>query len=256
MNSTVLENISRLKHSLTLMTGMPQPQLTELIRIFHLDSSFLIQEARSRKLKQPPWDPLFQQPVTKKMTQRFTEDVFIHSTTLHTMAYVSDCIPFFIFSPLFHHITLMFKILRPWTYLPTSLQTGPWMQRAGRDRRKRNPLGMGSFNKKGNLHVKSVLGSGRQYSSACACQNLKLIQSRHTVGLPSWLSGKESTCNAGGAGDARSISGSGRFPGGGYSYPLQYSGLEDPMDRGAWWATVHRLTNSQTQLNNWAQPGT
>lgn len=35
MNSTVLENISRLKHSLTLMTGMPQPQLTELIRIFH-----------------------------------------------------------------------------------------------------------------------------------------------------------------------------------------------------------------------------
>ena len=69
MNSIVLENINRLKHVLILMTGTPQPQLTELIRIFHLDSSFLIQKARSRKLKQPPWDPLFQQPVTKKMTQ-------------------------------------------------------------------------------------------------------------------------------------------------------------------------------------------
>lgn len=54
MNSIVLENIIRLKHALTLMTGTPQPQLTELIRIFHLDSSFLIQKARSRKLKQPP----------------------------------------------------------------------------------------------------------------------------------------------------------------------------------------------------------
>ena len=78
----------------------------------------------------------------------------------------------------------MFKILRPWTYLPTGLQTGPWTQRAGRDRRKRNPLGMGSFIKKGNLHMKSVLGSGRQYISACVCQNLKLIQSRHIVDFP------------------------------------------------------------------------
>ena len=184
------------------------------------------------------------------MTQRFTEDVFIHSTTLHTMAYVSDCIPFFIFSPLFHHITLMFKILRPWTYLPTSLQTGPWMQRAGRDRRKRNPLGMGSFNKKGNLHMKSVLGSGRQYSSACACQNLKLIQSRHTVGLPSWLSGKESTCNAGGAGDEGLICGLGRSPGGRNGSPSQYSCLKNPMDRGPWQVTILEITKSRTKLSN------
>ena len=40
-------------------------------------------------------------------------------------------------------------------------------------------------------------------------------------------------------GDAGSISGLGRSPGGGHSNPLQYSCLENPMDRGAWWATVH-----------------
>ena len=41
-------------------------------------------------------------------------------------------------------------------------------------------------------------------------------------------------------------SGSGRSPGVGNGYPLQYSHLENPMDRGAWWATVHGVTNSWT----------
>ena len=41
------------------------------------------------------------------------------------------------------------------------------------------------------------------------------------------------------AGDADSIPGSGRSPGGGHGNPLQYPCLENPMDRGAWWATVH-----------------
>ena len=49
------------------------------------------------------------------------------------------------------------------------------------------------------------------------------------MGLPQWLSGKESTCNAG---DAGSIPGLGRFPGGGNDNPFQYSCLENPMDRG------------------------
>ena len=48
--------------------------------------------------------------------------------------------------------------------------------------------------------------------------------------------GKESACNAGGLG---SIPGLGRSPGEGNSNPLQYSCLENPMDREAWWATVH-----------------
>ena len=54
------------------------------------------------------------------------------------------------------------------------------------------------------------------------------------MGLPQWLSGKESTCNAG---DAGSIPGLGRFPGGGNDNPFQYSCLQNPMDRGVWWAT-------------------
>ena len=50
------------------------------------------------------------------------------------------------------------------------------------------------------------------------------------------------------AGDAGSIPGSGSSPGGGRGNPLQYSCLEDPVDRGAWWATMHGVTKSQTQL--------
>ena len=45
-----------------------------------------------------------------------------------------------------------------------------------------------------------------------------------------------------------SISGLGRSPGGGHGNPLQYSCLENPMDRGAWWATVHGVAKSQTRL--------
>ena len=46
------------------------------------------------------------------------------------------------------------------------------------------------------------------------------------------------------AGDMDSITGSGRSPGGGNGNPLQYSCLGNPMDRGAWWATVHRVAES------------
>ena len=42
--------------------------------------------------------------------------------------------------------------------------------------------------------------------------------------------------------------GSGQSPGGGHDNPLQYSCLENPMDREAWWATVHRVMQSQTQM--------
>ena len=48
------------------------------------------------------------------------------------------------------------------------------------------------------------------------------------------------------AGDAGSISGLGRCPGGGNGNPLQYSCLENRMDRGAWWATAHRVAKSWT----------
>ena len=48
------------------------------------------------------------------------------------------------------------------------------------------------------------------------------------------------------AGDMSSIPGLGRSPGEGHGNPLQYSCLENPMDRGAWWATVPRVAQSQT----------
>ena len=50
---------------------------------------------------------------------------------------------------------------------------------------------------------------------------------------------KNPPASAGDAGDLGLISGSGRTPGGGHGNPLQYPCLENPMDRGAWWTTVH-----------------
>ena len=59
---------------------------------------------------------------------------------------------------------------------------------------------------------------------------------------------KNPSINAEDIKDASSIPGLGRSPGGGYSNPLQYSCLENPMNRGAWQATVHGVTNSWTGL--------
>ena len=58
--------------------------------------------------------------------------------------------------------------------------------------------------------------------------------------------GKEFSCNARDVTDACSVPGSGGSPGGGHSNALQYSCLENPMDRRTWWAMVHRVTESQT----------
>ena len=67
-------------------------------------------------------------------------------------------------------------------------------------------------------------------------------------GFPGGISGKEPPANAGDLRDAGSIPGSGRSPRGGHGNPLQCSFLENPMDRGASWATVHGVTKSQTRL--------
>ena len=63
------------------------------------------------------------------------------------------------------------------------------------------------------------------------------------MGFPSSSDGKTSTCNAG---DLGSIPGLGRSPGEGNGNPLQYSCQENPMDKRAWWATVHGVAKSQT----------
>ena len=67
-------------------------------------------------------------------------------------------------------------------------------------------------------------------------------------GLPRWLSGVENLPAS--AGEAGSILGSGRSAGEGNGHPLQYSRLGDPMDRGAWWATVHRVAKSWTRQSD------
>ena len=67
-------------------------------------------------------------------------------------------------------------------------------------------------------------------------------------GFPGGSVDKESASNAGDAGDTGLIPGSGRSSGGGHGNPLQYSCLENPMDRGAWWVRVHRVTKNQTRL--------
>ena len=73
------------------------------------------------------------------------------------------------------------------------------------------------------------------------------------VGFPDGSSGKEFTCSAGDTRDSGLIPGSERSPGGGNGNPLQYYCLENHMDRGAWWATVHVAPKSQTQLSKPAQ---
>ena len=70
---------------------------------------------------------------------------------------------------------------------------------------------------------------------------------RYNMGFSRWLSGKESTCNAE---DTGLIPGSGRSSEEGNANPLQYSFLENPMDKGNWLAIVRGVTKSQTQLGD------
>ena len=71
-------------------------------------------------------------------------------------------------------------------------------------------------------------------------------------GFPDDLVGKESTCSGGDTRDVCLIPGLGRFPGGGNGNPLQCSCLKSPRDRGAWWATVHGVSelDGTEQLDN------
>ena len=72
-----------------------------------------------------------------------------------------------------------------------------------------------------------------------------MVNNNPVTGLPSVV--KAAAYNAG---DQVSIPGSGRSPGEGNGTPLQYSCLENSMDGGAWWATVHGVAKSQTRLSD------
>ena len=78
-------------------------------------------------------------------------------------------------------------------------------------------------------------------------ESVRLIQFMKTPDFSGGLDGKASAYSAG---EPVSILGSGRSPGEGNGDPLQYSCLENPMDGGAWYATVHGVTKSQTRLSN------
>ena len=75
------------------------------------------------------------------------------------------------------------------------------------------------------------------------------ISPHHNKGFPGGSVVKNLPARTGDSGDMGSIPGSGRSPRGGHGNPLQYSCWDNPMDRGAWWATVCGVTNSPTQLS-------
>ena len=77
--------------------------------------------------------------------------------------------------------------------------------------------------------------------------------SRLSVGFPGSTSGKEPACQCRRHKRQGSIPRSGSSPGGGHSNPLQYSRLENPLDRGAWWVIVRIVAKSQIQLSDFAR---
>ena len=85
--------------------------------------------------------------------------------------------------------------------------------------------------------------------SSCAPATYQPPRTDHTTfwGFPDGSNSKESTCNAG---DLGSIPGLRSYPGKGNDNPLQQSCLENSMDRGVWWATVHGSAKSWTQLRD------
>ena len=89
-------------------------------------------------------------------------------------------------------------------------------------------------------------GRERDYMRCvCVCVRACVCVRVCVLGLPRWLSSKESACQAGETG---SIPWLGRSPEEGNGNPLQYSCLDNPVDRGAWWAAVHGVIQSWTQL--------
>ena len=88
------------------------------------------------------------------------------------------------------------------------------------------------------------------FPSLCFANPFSFFKSKVCGKPPGGSVVKESSCKAG---DLGSIPGLGRSPGGGHGNLLQYSCLENPMDRGAWWAIAHGVEKSQTRLSDWTE---
>ena len=95
---------------------------------------------------------------------------------------------------------------------------------------------LGRFENLKDITAYKSLNNSNLFPFPLSC--LELIAGKE--GLPRWLSNKESAYKLGATGDVGSIPGSGRSPGVGHGNPLQYSCLENSMERGVWWASVHR----------------
>jgi len=92
-----------------------------------------------------------------------------------------------------------------------------------------------------------TLSQGIQLKSSWPTETMRKYVFSFILDFPGRSAGKESACNAG---DLSSIPGSGKTPGEGKGYPLQYSCLENFMDRGLWQATVHGVAKSRTWLSD------
>ena len=92
----------------------------------------------------------------------------------------------------------------------------------------------------------SLAGLGKTAGRKVKCDLVIHSAPMKIRGLPGGSDGKESACSAG---DPGSIPGLGKSPGEGNGYPLQYSCLENPMDRGAWRATIHGVAKSRARLS-------
>ena len=112
-----------------------------------------------------------------------------------------------------------------------------------------------------NLNVKYLIESQMLLSKVCFhLRILKCLWDWVTIfyswsressrDFPGGSDSEECVCSVGALG---SIPGSGSSPGEGNGYPLYYSCLENSMDRGAWWATIHGFTKSRTWLSNWTE---
>ena len=88
---------------------------------------------------------------------------------------------------------------------------------------------------------------GKRYRGGCKESDVTERLSPQCTGFPGGSAGKGPACSAG---DLSSIPGLGRSPGGWHGHSLQYSCLENPMDRRAWRATVHGVAKSWTRLSN------
>ena len=91
-----------------------------------------------------------------------------------------------------------------------------------------------------------------RWQKKCSCPSVLYVRTFPLstiiigVGFPRDSVGKEPTCSVGDSGDMGSFPRLGRSPGVGHGNPLQHSCLQNPMDSGAWWATVHRVAMSLT----------